>query len=77
MADARHLQVLKNLHASRAGALGERLRDVDGIRVAVARNMNAADHIVEIGERVQLMNLAGGDHVDGQAEYLRHGGVAL
>ena len=60
MADGRDLELLENSHAPGARALGERLGDVDGIRVAVARNVNAADHILEIGERIEGANFARG-----------------
>ncbi len=51
------LEILKNMRAATAGALGKRLGDIDGIGVAVAGDMNAADHIIEIGERVERMNV--------------------
>src|SRR5208337_5595577 len=71
------LEVLEYARARVAGAFGERLRDIDRVGIAVARNVNAADHIVEMGERVERPNLAWSNHVHRQAEYLRHGGVAL
>ncbi len=56
--------VLKNPRAAAAGALGERLGDVDGIGIAVARDVDAADDVLEIGERIQRANLARADDVD-------------
>jgi len=58
------LGFLKNLHAAGAGALGERLGDIHGVGIAVAGDVNAADDIVHIHERVQRANLAGAYDVD-------------
>ena len=72
-----NLEILKNMRAAIAGALGKRLGDIDGVGVAVAGDMNTADHIIEIGERVERMNVRRPDHVDSQAEHLGHGLIAL
>src|SRR5580658_3603708 len=70
MMDGGYLELLKNLRAAGARAFGERLSDVDRVRIAVARDVNASDHIVEIGERVEGMNLAGPHDIDRQSEHL-------
>ena len=76
-ADGGDLQVLKDLDPARPRAFGERLGDVDGVAVAVARDVNAADHIVEIGERIQIADFGRRYDMHRQLENLGHGGVAL
>ncbi len=75
--DGGDFEILENLRAAAARPFGERLRDIDGIGIAVARYVNAADDILEIGERIQRVNLLGPHDVDRQAEYLGHRGIAL
>src|SRR3979490_146132 len=68
------LEILENLRAAAARTLGERLRDVDGIGIAVARYGNAADDILEIGERIERVDLLWPHDVDRETKYLGHGG---
>ena len=75
--DGSDFEVLKDERTPGARALGERLGDVDGVGVAVARYVNAADDVRKIGERIQRVNLARPDDVHFEPEHLRHGGVAL
>ena len=74
--DGGDFEILENRRAAAARALGQRLRDIDGIGIAVARDVNAADDVLEIGERIQRVNLLRVHDVHRQAEYLGHGGVA-
>ncbi len=77
MTDRGNLEVLQNERAAATRTLGERLRDVHCIGIAVARYVNAADDVFEIRERIQRADLCRPDDVDRETEYLRHGGVAL
>ena len=72
-----HLEILQDLRAALAGALGERLGDIDGVRIPVARDVNPADHVLEIDQGVPGMNLSRADDVHFKAEHLGHGGIAF
>jgi len=58
------------IRAPRPGALGERLRDVNRIGVAVARNVDAAEHIVQVDERVERSDLGEAHDVKGRPNVL-------
>ena len=73
----RDLDVLEDLRAARPRALGERHGGVDRVGLAVLRQEDAADHIVDIEQRPMALDLAGADLVDLEAEGLRHRGAAL
>ncbi len=77
MMDGGDFEILNDQRSTAASSLGERLRDVDGIGVTVARYVNAADDILEIGERVQRVDLLGPHDVDRKPEHLGHRGIAL
>ncbi len=72
----RDLGVLEDLRAARPRALGESHGGVDRIGLAVLREEDAADHIVDIEQRPMALDLAGADLVDLEAEGLRHRGAA-
>ncbi len=75
--DARDLGVLEDLRPARAGAGGQRLRDVDRVDLAVLGQEHAADHALEIVMRHALLDLGRRDDIDGEAEILGHRGAAL
>jgi hypothetical protein len=62
--DRRDLEVLKYPRTAGPRALGESLRDVHRIGVAVARDVYTAEYILQIGERVERSDLARGDDVN-------------
>jgi hypothetical protein len=48
-----NFEVLEDRRSAAACALGQSLSDVDGIGIAVARYVNAADDVIEVGERIE------------------------
>ena len=77
MEDFRHLGILADHGAAGARTLGERLRYVDGIGLAVGRNAHRTDHIIDGDQRIALLDLFRRHHIDLEIEHLGHGGVAL
>ena len=75
--DAGDLGVLEDAHAVHARALGQRLRDVGGIGLAVGRDEDAADHILEVDQRMARLRVLRRQHVHVDAEGPRHGGLPL
>ena len=77
MANFCDLGVLKNLRAAGACALRKRLRNVHGIGIAIARDMNTADHVIHIDDMGEFFDLLRRHDMDGQIKYLRHRSAAF
>ena len=77
VADAGDLAVFDNLCPARARALGQRLGDVDGVGVAIRRDVDSADQIADLKDRGHFLDLLGRDHVHRQIEHLGHRRAAL
>ncbi|CAB4961140.1 unannotated protein [freshwater metagenome] len=75
--DAVDARVLADDDTPRACALRKGAGGVDRIRNAVTWKVNAPHDVVDVGERHHLLDLARGDHVDGQSEHTRHRRPAL
>ena len=69
-------RVLEDARATHLGALGERLRGIDGIGLAVLGQEDAAHQIVDHQQRPAFPDLAGREHIDLQAKGLAHRGAA-
>ncbi len=75
--DLGDLGIFKNLRAAAARALGQRLGDINRVGIAVAGNMDAADHILNIDDGGQGLNLFWADDMDRKVKDLGHGGAAF
>ena len=75
--DCSDFAVLNYLYAAFASTLGECLGNVDGVGIAVGRNMNAADYVVGVQEWHPVAYLLLRQYVDLEVEYLGHRCAAL
>ena len=75
--DRGNFRVLEQLRATRARAFGQGIRDIDGVRIAIRRNVNAAEKIVSPDQGITIGNLVHADDVDLEIEDFRHRGTAL
>ncbi len=66
--EARDAHALANASAAGAGAFGERLREVRGVRLAVAGQPDRGEEIVGVHERPEPPRLGGRDELDLDAE---------
>ena len=69
--------VFKDFGAASAGTFGQGLRNIDGIRIAVAWDMNTADDIIDIDDMRQFFDFLWCYDMHGQVKYLGHGCAAL
>ena len=72
VADFGDLGVFKNLCTTGAGAFGQRLRDVDRIGIAIARDVDAAHDIIDIHNMREVFDFLRRDDMDGKIKHLRH-----
>ena len=75
--DLGHGRVFEDSRPPAARALGQRLRGVDRVGLAVLGQVNRADHVVDADQRPELPGALRAEHIDLQAETARHGGAAL
>ena len=72
-----NLGIFKYPGAAGACTLGQCLRDVDGIGIAIAGDVDAADNIVDIHNMREVLDLLRRNDMHGQIEHLSHGCAAL
>ena len=75
--DALDLDALDDPRPALAGALGEGLRRVDRVGLAVLGQEHAAHRVADLEQRVARLDLGRPDHLDREAEVLGHRGAAL
>ena len=75
--DGRYRHVLDDPGAGSPRALGQRLGDIHGVRVAVRGDVYATEYAVGIEQRYALPDRFPAHHIDLQPEYLGHGRAAL
>ena len=68
--------ILEDARTAQLGALGERLRGVDGIGLAVLGQEYAAHQVFDHEQRPAFPDLASREHIDLQAKGLAHRGAA-
>ena len=71
-----HGAVLDDPHALLAGALGQRLRDVGRVGLAVGRQERRADQVGGVHQRPEILRLAGREQVHLEPEAARGGRLA-
>ena len=77
MADPGNLGVLENPRPAAPCALGQSHRDIDCIGIAIAGNVDPADHVIDIDDAGHVLDLLRGYDMDRQIEDLGHRGAAL
>ena len=77
VADFGDFGVFKDFSATGARTFGQGLRNIDGICIAVAWDMNTADDIIDIDDMGQFFDFLWCYDMHGQVKYLGHGCAAL
>ena len=75
--DFRNLDVFENLRAAAACTLGQRLRRVDRVGLAVLGQMDRTEQVICAHQRPEFLGLAGGEDVGFEPEAAGHRGAAL
>ena len=77
VADFGHFGILKYFCAAGTRTFSQCLRYIYRIGIAITRNVNAANDIINVNDVGKVFDFLWRNHMDRQVEHLRHGGAAL